>query len=280
MKQFFFVHISIQFLFGIVAMILTLAGCSTAPTVKEDPKSEPPPRVEAPRKPDMTVVLASLNLANRSTRFEKKDLQQLAAVLKKEQVEIFSVQNISRYPTLTNRLDFYDELLVLTDMRGKFGEMSNVSGRIRGNAVFSIYPTYGSKTTYFTGVRSANDEALLQVVIDAGVRTIGIVSAALPEKATSEEQVKYLQMIVAANKELGAPPLILSGNLPQSEKVRSLGAFTQSAPSGKKVSDNAVWYSSSGELVQSEARSIETALGTLLLARFGIFRQITNQPTR
>jgi endonuclease/exonuclease/phosphatase family metal-dependent hydrolase len=136
-----------------------LAGCSTPP-----PKIEP---AAAPNKPEMTIQIASINLANLNKRIERTNIHNLARILKNEQVDIFAVQGISRYPGVSTRVDFVNELTSTAEWNNIFGEMTNISGKQTGNAIFSVYPILSHQNVSWEKVRATSFDAALQATIDA-----------------------------------------------------------------------------------------------------------------
>jgi endonuclease/exonuclease/phosphatase family metal-dependent hydrolase len=253
----------------VIIALLMLAGCSAPQTQKVDTGAD------TVLKPELTLQVASLNLANHNKRIEKKDIERLSKILKKEQIEVLSVQGITRYPGVETRVDFVNELIAKSDMRHVFGEMMNSSGRQTGNGIFSSYPLRNNHNQPFDGVKSASFEAALQSSVDGGVRDIVLVSTLLPPKASETDQSACLRMI---SKNIGAnEPLIVTGNLPLSERVRSIGRYedVSDAAGASKTKNLAthIWYASDGVLKLIGARTLETDFGTMLIAQFGLFRQ-------
>jgi len=163
---------------GILLSVLVFWDC---PLIQ--PKSEK----AFARKPEIILQIASLNLGNFNKRIEKKYIVELAKVLKREQVDVLTVQGITRYPGVPTRVDFINELSVQTDWRNAFGEMMNISGRQTGNAVFSSYPILSQHNQTFDHLKTASFEAALHASIDAGVHSLTVVSVQMPPKATAEE---------------------------------------------------------------------------------------------
>jgi len=252
----------------VVIALLILAGCSAPQTQKVD--------TEATMKPELTLQVASLNMSSLNKRIEKKDIERFSRMLKKEQIEVLSVQGITRYPGVETRVDFVNELIAKSDLRHAFGEMMNSSGRQTGNGIFSSYPLRNNHNQPFEGVKSASFEAALQSSVDGGVKDIVVVSTLLPSKASETEQSACLRMI-SKNTD-SKEPLIVTGNLPLSERVRSIGRYEDvSDATGASKTKNLtthIWYTSDGMLKLIGARTLETDFGTMLVAQFGLFRQV------
>lgn len=254
----------------LIIALLVLAGCSAPQTQKVDTGAE------AAMKPELTLQVASLNLSSLNKRIEKKDIERLSKMLKKEQIEVLSVQGITRYPGVETRVDFVNELIAKSDMRHAFGEMMNSSGRQTGNGIFSSYPLRNNHNQPFEGVKSASFEAALQSSVDGGVKDIVIVSTLLPTNASETDQSTCLRMI--SKNTVTKEPLIVTGNLPLSERVRSIGRYedvSDAADESKtKNLTTHIWYASDGMLKLIGTRTLETDFGTMLIARFGLFRQV------
>jgi endonuclease/exonuclease/phosphatase family metal-dependent hydrolase len=233
-----------------------------------------PPKVEIPQavpsKPEMTLQVATLNLAPNNKRIERKDIIRLAKLLKKEQVEILVVQNITRYPDLTTRTDFVTELSKQTDWRNVFGEMSNANGRQTGNAVFSFYPILSHRMQQFDGVKSALFESAVWATVDAGTRSVMMVSAVLPQKAQLEDQKKCVAILSSLNNGDPKQFMILGGNLPQEEAVCRAAGFQEETLSNQPTATR-LWYSDHPQLKMLNTHIVETEFGTIIVAQAAIY---------
>ena len=250
---------------SILLSIILLWGCSSAP-----PKSDK----EVGKKLELTLQMASLNLTNLNKRIERKNITDLVRILKREQVEVMAVQGISRYSGVSTRVDFVNELISQTDWRNAFGEMQNISGRQTGNAVFSSYPILSHHNQTFDEVKSASFDAALQATIDAGVRSLVVISAQLPVKATTAQQEQCIKLLAALNPDQTDPLTVITGNLPSLEGSGSAILFTE-IQSQEPVKSNPpkIWFSTNTTLQLIKSRTIETDLGTLVIAQLGLFRQ-------
>jgi endonuclease/exonuclease/phosphatase family metal-dependent hydrolase len=223
--------------------------------------------------------MASIDLSGYGKRIEKKGIERFSAALKREQIEILAVQGITRYPNVKTRVDFVSELAAQMDMRQVFGESIDISGRQQGNAVFSMYPIRSKQKKEYD-VPSAFAETALQVLIDAGVRDVAIVSTRLPVKASSEELAKCLRTIAELQKSPDAP-FVVTGNLPVYKKSRDFGKFTDlqtSLPDGSSKSQTSrLWYMQGDLFKVVNARTVKTELGTLTVAEFGLYQQTRPQ---
>jgi hypothetical protein len=224
-------------------------------------------------KPEITFQFASLSLGNLNRRIEKKNINELVRLLKNEKVEILAVQELSRYPGVSTRVDFVDEFGKQTEWASAFGEMANLAGKQTGNVVFSFYPIISQNNRKFDNIHSANFEAALEATVDAGVRTITVVSAQIPAKASTEEQSVCIRSMndQAAGK---SPSLILiSGNLPSSDKIRKANSLSEiEPPNSARGSIPKVWYTKDPSIRLMNSRIIETDLGKILIAEIGLFK--------
>jgi hypothetical protein len=139
-------HRTTPFLSALFLILLALAGCSAPTTTKIE--------ATAPKKPDLTIQVASLNLAGFDKRFDRNEIGKFSRLLKKEQIDVLSVQGITRYPGLKSRVDFVNELVARTEMRYTFGEMFNNAGRQDGNGIFSLFPQRNTHNDAFDGIKS------------------------------------------------------------------------------------------------------------------------------
>jgi hypothetical protein len=220
------------------------------------------------------LSIASLNLGNFKKRIIQKNIVQLAKILKREQVEVLAVQGIARYPGVASRVDFLNELTAKTEWRNAFGEMENISGRQTGNAVFSSYPILSKHNQTFDHLKTTGFEAALLATIDAGIRSLTVVSVQMPPKLTPEEEVHCLKLIAASNPDVDNETTVMTGNLSSSEKVRMSSSMTE-IPLSKSTRGTtpSVWYSANKSFQLIASRTVETELGRLMITQFGLFRE-------
>lgn len=258
----------------IVALLITgllfFMSCASPPkATKAEPTTLPQPRLVA------SFKVACFNLAGYGKRIEKKDIERFAGILKREQIEILAVQGITRYPNVKTRVDFVTELAVQADLRQAFGESTDIMGRQTGNAVFSVYPIRSTQKKEFD-VPSAFSEYALQVAIDAGLLDVAIVSTWLPPNAPVDDITKCVRSITGLQA-TPKTPFIVSGNLPVLKKTTGADLYTdiQSAlPEGSaKQTNSRLWYIKRELFRLVQAGIVNTDLGTLTVADFGLYQQ-------
>jgi hypothetical protein len=114
----------------------------------------------------------------------------------------------------------------------------------------------------------------LQATVDAGARSLIVVSTQLPPKATANEQAQCLKLIAAMNPDTTHQLLIVTGNMPTDEIIRTTNSFAEvPPPESVKSTTSRIWYSASTSLQLLTTRSVETVFGTLVIAQFGVLRQ-------
>jgi endonuclease/exonuclease/phosphatase family metal-dependent hydrolase len=249
----------------VAAAALYFESCTTPPKIETE---------AVPRKPEITLQIASINLAHVNKRIERNAVAELAKILKKEQVEVLAVQGITRYPGIAARVDFVNELTSKTEWRNVFGEMLNVSGKQTGNAIFSMYPILSHQNTSWDRVVTTSFDASLQATVDAGARSLTIISTQLPSKTTAAEQAQISKFIAALNPDANNQPTIVTGNLP-ADGIRQMANMFAEVPSPESArsAPPRLWYSSQPSIQLLSSRSVEVELGTLVIAQFGLLRQ-------
>ncbi len=254
-----------------IAAAFFLSGCPATEKVRKEAPS-PPPSANKPAEPGIVIRFASLNLAKYTKRIEKTDLHQFSDVLKKEKIDVLAVQGISRYPGVTSRIDLVDELSFDAEMRNVFGETIDLSGRQNGNAIFSAYPIRSSENSHYDGIRSSNFESALQAVIDCGARDVVFVSTLLPEKASTEDVATCVNRLSEFPVYYINNPVIIGGNLPQSDVLRTIARFDATRPV-KEDDGPRVWFANDGSLKLLGQSVAHTQFGPLMIAEFGVFKK-------
>lgn len=249
-----------------VVIFLFFIGCASTKEVKK----EETPIVKKLIEPEDTITVASLNLASRSKKIEKDDIAQLAKMLKRENVHILTLEEVTRYPELTTRLDIVDELKKKTEMYAAFGETINLSGKQTGNAVFSVYPLRSSQSTPYEGLKSKSFASAFQAIVDCGVRDVLIISTHLPEKVTDDDQTKCVNTLVRLKTNYGNRPMIIAGNLPTSSIFIKISDFQTIL--SKESPESLFWFSNDGSLKLVSQKVEKSSLGTLFIVHLGIFR--------
>ncbi|RPI04577.1 MAG: hypothetical protein EHM64_09545 [Ignavibacteriae bacterium] len=251
--------------FYLILAILLLCSCSTPPKIEKE---------AVPNKPESFIQIASINLSGFNKRMDRNHIQELVKILKSEQIEILAVQGISRYPGIASRVDFVNEVTARTDWRNAFGEMLNVSGKQTGNAIFSVYPILNHQNVSWENVKPSSFEAALHTTVDVGSRSLMFVTTQLPSKATASELAQCSKLIAAMNPDPDHQLIIVAGNMPADDGLRAANLFAEVPPSeSARSTAPTIWYSANASIQLLTSRSLETDLGTLLIAQFGLVRQ-------
>jgi hypothetical protein len=248
------IHYIIYFLAGVL-----LWGCPEPTKIERGRNS----------KPEMVLQIAALDMSGLNKRIEKKNIEDLAKILRREKVDILAVQGVSRYPGVSTRIDFIEAISERMEWRNSFGEISDISGKQTGNSVLSFYPIISRYNRTFDDIKSAQFEGALETVVDAGVLPILVVSARLPQEAGNEECVK--RIIASAEDRKGALVLI-TGNL----KLDGIGQYRDSYSEIKITSAGEVvpkiWHSIGGQADFIRSRIVKTDLGVVVIAELALFK--------
>jgi endonuclease/exonuclease/phosphatase family metal-dependent hydrolase len=251
-------------------LITMIAGCGPAGEVKQPEKVEP---VLSPKEPTpaITINVATLNLSKAGTKYEKQYISKMADIIKQEDIQLISLQGVTRYPEVSSRVDFIDELRLQTDMYQKFGETQNYSGRQIGNAVLSAYPVKNSENIEYKKLKTFS--TALATSIDAGVGNVVFVSTLLPDDFPLSEKINCIELLVQIQKKYQSVFFIVAGN------VSMLGNDNLKDYKMKLGEIKSQNISSQVTFVQNEAlkllntATVDTHYGTMQIYKFGLFNQ-------
>lgn len=252
-------------------LALFLIGCpSPKPIQKEELPPPPPATKELVR--EITIRYASIDVSKYAKKIEKSDIQKFAAQLKKDSIDLITIQGITRYPELKTRIDLVDELATSAEMRKAFGETINISGRQNGNGVFAVYPIRSSDNLQFENLLSTGFEAAMQTIVDCGVRDIVVISTQISEKATQSDVKSIMTTLGQLIQTFPDHPIIISGNLATTESSRSMTAY-DNVPADQDSETPSVWFSKSELLKVLEEHTTSTVFGKMVVINFGIYRK-------
>ena len=250
-------------------LVLFLTGC---PSSKETKKEEaPPPSEVKSHEPENIINVASLNLARHNKRIETEDVDRFASIITRDTIDILIVHGITRYPDLPERVDPVEELANRTAMRKAFGETITVSGRQGGNAVFSAYPIISNENSHYENLHSRSFEAALQTIIDCGAAQVVVISTQLPDDAMIEDQSVVANTLSSFNNFYINHPIIIGGNLPRTEAMRSIASYNDARP-GKTDDAPRIWYSNDGSIRPISAKVERTNFGPMIIVHFALFK--------
>lgn len=258
-------------IFSALLLATCLAGCHAA---KETGNEEAVNSAAArkTRVSEVVIRFASLNISGYSKRIELSDVEQLSRILKKEKIDVFALEGISRYPGVTSRTDILDELSHAAEMQSAFGETIDISGRQNGNAIFSVYPILRSANTHYEVSKSTGFEAALQAIIDCGPREIVFISTLLPGRVSVDEMAVCVKKLGGLAVLYTDNPLIAGGNLPGADAVHSIKGF-DATTSVRDDDAQRIWFSSDGGLILAGESVNHTPFGPMIIGHFGIIKK-------
>jgi hypothetical protein len=264
-----------------ILILLTLAGCKPSEEPAKPEKIDP---IIMPKEPIPAIIinLATINLSKLNTLYHKNDLIKLGEIIKLEDIQILTVQSVTRYPELPKRLDIIEEIKNLTDMNAKFGETENNSGRQSGNAVFSIYPIKNPDNMEYKSYN--NLSTALGVTIDAGIGNIFVVSTSVPLHLTTES---LSELISFREKHLCSTGIItgnfgesLSNNFKNSGTInydKTKIEFVTTSLIKRKGYYRYLFYFRDDSIKILDKKIVDTPIGLVFVYKFGLFNDINSQ---
>ncbi|HUN66504.1 MAG TPA: hypothetical protein VMW43_10415 [Bacteroidota bacterium] len=256
----------------LAVLLLLVSGCPAPEAVRKE-APPPSPAGKTPSAPEMSFILGTLDLSGYHGRIEDSSIAAFAKTVQGEKIDILAVEGITRYPGVATRTDFVDRFAAAAGMRTAFGETITLNNRQGGNAVFSLFPIDSLVNTHYTEMDGIGFEAVLQAVIDCGLRDVVVASTHLPEKPGVAEETSALGTISVFATIYPRTPVIVSGNLPHTAVMNPPAAFVPlpvrhpDAPS--------LWYTRDSSLTVRDARSEKTVFGRLLIVDFDLRRART-----
>ncbi len=250
-----------------------LIGCKT---LKEFETVTPETRKL--KEPVLTFNISGLNLSNESTKYSKTAISNLLAILKKEDIQIFALQGVTRYPDLPNRLDIINELQSATDMYFRFGETQNNSGRQYGHAVLSEFKIQSHHNSEYQSLKSMN--TYLSTLIDIGLYNVVITSTLIPDNLKNSEKIFCVSEWLKIQEEYKNCPVILTGNIAAAGidnlnktnfiSLRKNNSDTETIPMDIRTQ---VYYTDTEKMKIMEIKRVDTAFGDMFIYKFGLFNQ-------
>ena len=191
--------------------------------------------------------------------------------MRQEKIDILALQGIVRTPGLKTRTDVLDGLSDRAEFYKSFGQTISVSGRQDGNAVLSTYPIRSDNNFSYEGIRSTKLEAALQAVIDGGLRDLIVVSTQLPGSPFEGDLPACIGQLSSLTADYPDNPVIIAGNLPASDTFHVPPPF-QAVRMDRPASAGTIWYGGPGLRLLGQ-KTVSTEIGTIVVARFGIYRK-------
>jgi len=94
------------------------------------------------------------------------------------------------------------------------------------------------------------------------------ISTQLPPQATAYEQAQCSKLLAAMNSDMKDQLAIVAGNLPTDELcIRQIHSLRFHPPESAKSTISRIWYSANTSIQLLASRSVETDLGTLVIAQ-------------
>jgi hypothetical protein len=257
----------------LIIVSFVMSGCKPPEEVKKPEKVEPSPAKEPT--PSIILNVATLNLSKSGTKYEKQSIFRLAEIIKQEDIQIISLQGVTRYPEIATRIDFIDELRLHTDMYQKFGETQNISGRQIGNAVLSTYPIKSSEN--FEYKKSKTLATALAASVDAGVGNALFVSTLIPESISSVEKHDCISTLEEIQKKYESSYFIVTGNVSLFGKNKFNESYLENGNVGDKNISSQMCYLANGIMKLLETKEVLTRFGNMSIYKFGLFNQPVNK---
>lgn len=243
---------------------LFISGCKTAEEVKKVDNIKELP-IET-IKPAITFKIATIDLSRTQTRYSKKSIHKLAKDLQDECIDILIIQSVTRYPELKNRVDLLKELKNFSEMNYKFLELENTSGRLVGNALFSIYPiqNYNNEELVINGKKFL----LMNTSIDIGIPNILIVTLPSVQIKTDAGFKILTDNLINISNNFLTKYFIAVGNI---FKNSSLSIRPEDEID---VCIDSFLYKKSIKLEKEKVKT--TDLGKLIICEFGVYQNTNN----
>ncbi|MFI5252409.1 MAG: hypothetical protein ACHQQQ_08270 [Bacteroidota bacterium] len=259
-----------------ILILLFLSGCGAPPEIqkKEPPPPEPKPVVKKGPVMDNIIRIGSLDLSTpRNFKIEQPHIDQIASIIAKDSLDVFTIQSVTRYPGLTSRIDIVDALTAGTGMGNIFGENITTSGRQMGNVVFSRYPAISHENTPYNKIQSLDFESALQAEIDLGTRQVVVVSTEIPRKAPPADIMICMTTLGGFRSFYNNEPVIFTGNLPYDASQRRY-ISCEEANIPPAAFTPRIWYATERTTMKLlRSKTVQTMVGVMSIAEFGLMRK-------
>ncbi len=189
-------------LFTLIAT-LALAGCST------------------PQQNRSTFRVMTYNIHHGEGLDQKIDLERIADLINREQVDIVGLQEVDKGVERTARRDLPKELAKLTGMKVYFDRNIVYQEGDYGNAVLSRFPMKKKKNTHYQMLHPDEQRGVIQVLLNVHGRELLFMNTHIDYRPADAERlmnVEELRKIVAA---AGKTPVIICGDFNSSPGSRT-----------------------------------------------------------
>lgn len=190
---------------GLLTLIATfvITGCSTH------------------RSNQSTFRVMTYNIHHGEGLDQKVDLERIADLIKREQVDIVGLQEVDKGVERTARRDLPKELAKLTGMTVYFDRNIDYQGGIYGNAILTKFPIKDKKNTHYKMLHPDEQRGVLQVLLNVRGRKLLFMNTHIdyrPDDAERLTNVEELKSIVA---DAGKTPVIICGDFNSSPGSRT-----------------------------------------------------------
>lgn len=257
----------LHFFLMILFTVFYFIGCPSPKPIKTIPTPGPSP--EPPE--TFTITIGSIDISNGKKKIEINDIKKFTQVIKKDSLDILTIQGMTRYPGLKNRIDIFNELTKSTEMISVFGETMTLSGRQSGNCIFSNYPIKSHESITYEKISSTRFEGALHTIIDCGERELVVISTQLPEKMTSRDKAIILSAIGSLQISYDNRPIFICGNLLNIQSSNLLLTYKSVEQENLPIK---CWYSNNGTVEIIKSNILQTTLGQMLSIKFKVKNQI------
>ena len=143
---------------------------------------------------------------------QKIDLERIADLIKRENVDIVGLQEVDQGVERTSRRDLPKELAKLTGMKIYFDRNIDYQGGIYGNAVLTKFPIKKKKNTHYKMLRPDEQRGVQQVLLNVRGKDLLFMNTHIDYRPDDSERLlnaEELKSIVAA---AGKIPVIICGD--------------------------------------------------------------------
>lgn len=160
-----------------------------------------------------TIRVMSYNIHHTRGMDNKVDLQRIAEVINKEQVDIVALQEVDRNIPRSGRRDVPLELARLTGMKAfYFDKNISFEGGDYGNAVLTRFPILHQTNTHLRMLRTNEQRGVIQMVLNVHGRKLLFMNAHIDHRPDDSERLKNVEQFKEILEKHPALPVIFCGD--------------------------------------------------------------------